>query len=115
MKETDYKKYLKFINEYKKVVGLSDWTVKLDRKDSESEDNLAEVESNAYEKELVITLTKGFHKLSSSRKKNVLLHELIHGRVEIFNKRKEVLVEEIEEELVNDLVRGFERHKTLKW
>ena len=60
-------------------------------------------------------LFRSFHKLSHDKKKNVLLHELLHGRIEIFNIKKAQVVEELEEDLVNDMVRGFERHKTLNW
>ena len=113
MKETDYNKYLSFLKTHKKLVGLSDWNIILSKKVVEN-NNVAEVEPDMYEKELEIKLSNTFHKLTHNKKKNVLLHELIHGRVEIFNKKKELVVEELEEELVNDLTRGFERHIILK-
>ena len=114
MKQEDNSKYLKFLNENKKLVGLSDWKITISKKYLD-DGNFAEVEPNIYEKELEVTLSKQFYGLQHVRKKNVLLHELIHGRVEIFNKRKEQIVEELEEDMVNDITRGFERHKPLTW
>lgn len=114
MKKSDHDKYYKFLNVNKKLVGLSDWKVILSSDNLET-DNFAEVEPELYEKEMVVKLSEEFHKLSASRKKNILLHELIHGRVEIYNKKRDQMMEELEEEYVNDITRGFERHKNLTW
>jgi len=113
MKPEDKTKYVKFLNEHKKLVGLSDWKLTI-TKDEDISD-LANVDVDIYEKELSLTLSADFHKLSATRKKNVLLHELVHGRIEIFNKKREILIEELEEELANDITRGFERHNNLVW
>jgi len=110
----DYDKYKKFLNDNKKLVGLTDWKVILSKIVLDGT-NLAEVVPDIYEKDITVKLSEAFHKLSHTRKKNVLLHELIHGRVEIYNEKKKQIIEELEEELVNDIARGFERHKTLTW
>jgi len=107
-------KYEAFLNKHKSLLGLSDWTALIVKESIDSE-HLAEVDANHYEKELKISLSKGFHKLTANKKKNVLMHELVHGRIEIYNQKCKLLLEELEEELANDLTRGFERHNKLKW
>jgi len=107
-------KYEQFLNDSKKLVGLTDYKIILSPETLET-DSMAEVDPDIYEKELTVMLSADFHKLSHDKKKNVLLHELLHGRIEIFNIKKAQVVEELEEDLVNDMVRGFERHKTLNW
>ena len=44
-----------------------------------------------------------------NRKMNILLHELIHGRILIYQKQYEKIKDEMEEYLANVLTRGFER------
>lgn len=111
----NYDKFLIFLKDHKKLVGLSDWCVTLKESYEYIGDVLAEVKTDFYEKELVVTLSSDFEELSVNKQKNVLLHELVHGRIEIYNKKKDFYLDELEELLVNDLVRGFERHKNLKW
>jgi len=114
MNKTTIDKYETFLNKHKGLLGLSDWTITVE-KEAIDTNNLAEVDTNHYEKELTITLSKEFNKLTANKKKNVLLHELIHGRIELYNQKSKLLLEELEEELANDITRGFERHKQLKW
>jgi len=114
MKSVEHAKYVSFLNSHKKLVGLTDWDIILIKEIGDLSD-LAQVEPNLYEKKLTITLSNDFIELNHSRKKNVLIHELIHGRIEVFNLRKATVLEELEEDLANDLTRGFERHNAFKW
>ena len=97
---------LMFLNENKHLVGLSDWSVSVKESLQESS-NYASVEINIYEQTMIIELDKSFLELPEKRRKSILIHELIHGRIEIFNKIKETLIEFEEERLANDLERGM--------
>ena len=102
---------LKFLEEHKRLVGLTDWTVLLVSKPKEiDEDNcLANTCINEMEKEITVTLYKPFYSKTHEQKKNILIHELIHGRVAVFDIEVEKTHKHHEEKLVNDLARGFER------
>jgi len=109
------KKYLKFLDDYKQYVGLSDWNILLCTTTKNDSSCMAEAEPNIYEKRINITLMDSFLSASEKNQTNILFHELLHARVCI----KEKLVEEhsdIEEEhMVNDIVRGFEEHAGLEF
>ena len=74
----------------------------------------ANLEVDIYEKTIKISASDEFYKEKEKRRKNILLHELVHSRINIFNKWKEKLTDELEEELANDITRGFERFKNAK-
>ena len=103
------KKYLKFLKEHKELVGLSDWTIIL-KKGSDGSKDFAKVQPDTLEKELDITLLPEFFKLTCIRKKNILFHELLHGRVLVMREEVTKKTSEEEEKLVNDVIRGFERY-----
>lgn len=106
-------KFLTFLDENKQYVGLSDYRIiiKMDvLKNIE-----AEVLPDIFEKELEVTLSEGFLKNTEEKQLNILFHELIHARVEIFNKMIEKNRELQEELLVNDLTRGFEEMANWKF
>jgi len=113
LKSNDFKIYFNFLNKHKHLMGFSDWIIILGLNYLES-DSFAEVEPNIYEKTLKISLSKKFIKESDDRKCNILFHELVHGRISLFNKRVEELTDIEEEHLANDIVRGFERYKEFK-
>lgn len=103
------KRFVKFLEDNKSAVGLSDWTIRVNMKEFEKEPNtLARASPDPLEKELTIYLTKEFMKLEEYRKINVLLHELVHGRICVFNQIVDKFHDEQEELLVNDLTRGLE-------
>ena len=104
---TNFNDYLKLSL---KLVGLSDWVIDL-KTSYKNLEELANVDYDIYEKKLIIQLSTRFKKLDETRKYNVLLHELVHARIGVFNEQRDKLLETLEEDLVNDLVRGFER----KW
>lgn len=99
---------LKFLNENKALFGFADWTVELVEKKKVAVTNIAQVIPNHLEKHLEITLYKDFY--HNKDRRNILIHELIHGRICVMRVLTEKLTEdieaEIEEQTVNDLTRG---------
>jgi len=110
--KTEIKKYLSFLNKYKEYVGFSDWKVTLNDEYKDSSD-IAEVFVDYLEKELEVHLYKLFKDLPEEKQINTLFHELVHARVFYFTKLTKRACEFFEEDMVNDLVRGFEKHKKL--
>ena len=97
----------KFLEDNKRHVGLADWTITLKyEKVAMSLD--AEVDANAYEKTMTISVYNGFFEASDSKKLNILFHELTHARFALYQHMVEKTTEELEEQFINDLVRGFE-------
>ena len=111
----DLLKYVKFMDDAKKYVGLSEYEIRLATDLADLGSNFAEADADVYEKVLKVALTKNFLHVSDKRKANILLHELVHGRIFVFNMQSEKLVEGLEEELANDITRGFERLKKLSF
>lgn len=95
-----------FLEKYKKLVGFHAWKI-LVKEDFCTGDNHATCDSNIYEQTLTIELNESFLELPETRQESVLIHELVHGRIEVFNKIVEELKEFEEERLANDLERGF--------
>lgn len=108
-------KYVRFLDKAKKYVGLSEYEIKLATDTVDLGTNYAEVDADVFEKTLKVSLTRNFLQVSDKRKVNILLHELVHGRISVFNKQSEDLLENLEEELANDITRGFERLKKLSF
>lgn len=104
----DYTNFFDYLKMSLKLVGLSDWSIDLKMRYKRL-DELANVNTDIYEKKLTIQLSSKFKKLDERSKYNVLLHELVHARIAIYNEQKDKLLETLEEDLVNDIVRGFER------
>jgi len=113
IKDRTFKKHIKYLDKNKKLVGLTDWHIFMRIHTKQMED-LAEVIIDDLEKILKITLSDTFLTLTQRSQKNILLHELLHARVNLMTKQQEKGDNEYFEELfVNDIVRGFERHKEL--
>jgi hypothetical protein len=98
---------LKFLNEHKKLVGMSDWKVTV-CKTAELGDHIAEVNIDIFEHTMEVTPSHDFFKKTEKEKKSVLMHELIHARLLYFQRKSENLIRLDEEMLVNDLTRGVE-------
>jgi len=113
MKQNKNKTYFKFLEEHKRLVGLSDWSIilvpepKLDIEDG----TIANTGVDEMEQEITITLYKPFYSKTTSQRINILMHELIHSRIAIFNGEVRRTQLHHEEKLTNDLTRGFERIK----
>jgi hypothetical protein len=103
MKEALAKDCLTILNRYKSFVGLADYSVRLHPTIKKADGALAEVESDRFEKELTVQLCNGFLKLDNAARKKVLIHELVHARIEVYTEKVAKLVEDEEEMLANDL------------
>jgi len=103
-----FKWILTFLEDNKLFCGLDGWNIRV-ADTMEKLDNFANVEPDIFEKEMAITLGESFFKLGRVRQENILIHELIHGHVEAYNKRVEEHVNILEEHFVNDLTRGIEK------
>jgi len=105
------KKYLKYLNEKKKLIGLSDWIILLDGEYKQM-NTIAHAEFDIYEKTINITLSDEFKEFSNKRIYNILMHELVHARISIYNAELYEIISQVtrvrEEHLVNDLTNGFE-------
>jgi len=102
-------KFIQFLEIYKEYVGLTDWSIYVAAKTSDMGTFLAEVEPEASNKLLKISLSEKFLKKPIKEQSNILFHELLHGRISIFNGDVEAFKDIEEETLVNDIIRGFER------
>lgn len=121
MKQKNKEKYDKFLQDKKNLVGMSDYKIEVNSNIfKELGEEIGESEARAMvdiiEKEVYLLVTEYFEDLEGEEQKNILFHELIHARYELLNKLKRVGSNEFfEEDFVNDIVRGFEKHKKLKW
>ena len=105
----EFEEYVAFLEENKGLVGLHQYDMKVACK-YVTMTALATIETDQYEKECKITLSKGFAKKGWNRKKNILMHELIHGRVDLWKTKSSAGDAEFEEEdFVNDVTKGFEK------
>jgi muramoyltetrapeptide carboxypeptidase LdcA involved in peptidoglycan recycling len=101
-------RYLNYLEKYKCLVGFSDWSVKLNKvAKNHGQKTIAFVGIDIWEKELTVELTENFLEKPKDEQENVLLHELVHGRVRYFKERMKEFEEVEEEHLVNDLTRGI--------
>lgn len=108
------KKHLDFVDANKDLVGLSDWRVKFNCKEEAQGDMLARVEADIYEQELTVYLSNAFMKKDALVQQNILLHELIHARVLVYHIQSNKACELLEEQMVNDLTRGFDKLRLLR-
>lgn len=95
-------KIFKILEHYKKFVGFADWNILITRDLHDMED-WAEISLNEYKKEAKIKLSKKLFKEHDSFIKNVLVHELIHGRYLLFTLQYEDLLNRHEELFINDV------------
>lgn len=116
MKKTilkDLIRFTEFLKDNKALVGLADYTIYVDKKVEEG-NNFAEVNVDMFEKTLDFKFNKKFFLCDEKRRINILFHELVHARICVYRQYIEEHMKVIEEHLVNDLVRGFERHNKFK-
>jgi len=113
MKLTDKQgiKYLNFLNNVKGLMGLGDWTIKLNTVVATnlvgSEPSIATCVSNHYEKIIEIQLTNEFLKSSEDEQNETLIHELVHSRFQVYSNRIRNYAMLEEEYFVNDVSRGL--------
>lgn len=107
----NYKQVEKLLNQYKSLMGLSDFKIILVPELKTLGKALAQADVDLFEKELTITLDIGFFGMDYRKQRNVLIHELTHSRLALLQKKIEIFSATEEEIFVNDLVRGLERVK----
>lgn len=105
------KECINFLEEHKQYLGLSDWKMLISEKGVTQENGWAEVEPEIYEKIFKVVISKELLTKSDDKIANVLFHELVHGRILVFQKISEEIIGYEEEKLANDITRGFERYK----
>ena len=115
LSKSDIIKYVNFLDRYKRYVGLGDYKILLANTYLDNGDIYAEVSANIYEKTLKIALSTRIIDVDDKRKINILFHELVHARICVHNKRLEEINELEEEDLANDLTRGFDELGDLKF
>lgn len=108
IKRKDMNSYLKYLNEKKCLIGLDGWVIFLSDEYKNLGDVHAEATSNIYDKTIKIDLSTEFLNMSEQQQKNVLMHELVHSRISIYNEEISELIRVREEHLVNDLTKGYE-------
>ena len=100
-------RYLNFLNDSKHLVGLSDWQIRINEKAVQT-DYLAQAIPDIFEKIVFIDLTDKFLESTEAQKRNILIHELVHVRYVIKEQIQDKMTEFLEEDLINDIVRGLE-------
>ena len=105
--------YLKFLEEHKYLVGLSDYTIMLADK-IEKHSNIAEASVDIFEKLIKVNLYKDFIDSTPKFQKETLLHELIHARLNIALQEQNQITKFIEEDFVNDITRGLMTYDELQ-
>ena len=104
--QTQIKNFLNFLEENKYMVGLHGWTVIMSSECIGS-DSFATCIPDIYEQTITIAVNNDFMELEDERQESILIHELVHGRIEIYKKIVDELTVYEEERLANDLERGF--------
>jgi hypothetical protein len=103
-----YDLYLGFLKMAQGFLGISDWKITLDKEVQDLGPNFARIHFDPIEKEGEVQVSFTFLDKPDNKKLNILLHEIVHLRVACLNKNVEDYRENEEEEMVNDIVRGFE-------
>lgn len=96
-------------------VGLKEYKLKLIPGYHEIDGDYAEVDIFLYERYMEVKLGLKFKKSKYEDQVDTLVHEAVHGRIELFNKQKLSAIEDIEENLAIDLTRGLEQLVAKKW
>lgn len=111
MKKTlkQFKQHLDFLEDHKYIVGLSDWTIKINTKELETGSIMARVDPDIFEQEFKVYLSQRFLDATRAEQENILLHELLHGRLLIYQIQAQKASEILEEQLINDITRGIDQ------
>lgn len=99
------------MNSFKDKFGLADYKIFINSNKFTSDGTIAKMDFNWFEKELVLQLSEDFFELPEEKQYNVLIHELLHARVGLLEFVKSRLTADLEEQFVNDVVRGIEAIK----
>ncbi|MEM2115942.1 MAG: hypothetical protein QW524_03180 [Candidatus Woesearchaeota archaeon] len=116
--EGERKRLQKYLNEAQEYVeklkpyfGLEDFEIKI-YSDISDIDNYAYTRNDVLEKKVDLYLTQTYFALKRREDRlKILLHELIHARIDVSNKMYDMLSKNlkviIDEQLANDLTKGF--------
>ena len=104
----DAVKYQEIVDRLKSYLKLADWEFELTYTARLNCSSQARIEIDMVEKKGTITVTDIFINKDNNAKANILLHELLHLKVSLIRQKLADLQYTIEEEIVNDLTRGFE-------
>ena len=100
------KEILEMLLKYSVPIGFGGWTFKatndFDKKNVR--DNLATIKLDMWLKEADLYLSNDFYKLDETVQKNIIIHELVHGRVLLKDIKLESIMKQEEELMVNDIV-----------
>ena len=101
-----------FLEDNMQHVGFADYELILTFDKLFVDDELAAATTDYLEKKLTIDISKKFMKKKEKKQKNVLLHELLHGRYDVFEDKVKSKVAKVrddeEEEMINDFTRMLE-------
>lgn len=101
------KEKYKILNKFKHYVGLGDYIVIITDVEPEDNNAWAEVEINRFEQTVSIDLSDKLKKRSKNFQQEILVHELVHARIQLFHKKTEADREDEEEYMVNEITRGL--------
>jgi len=101
------KEILMFMNKYKYLVGMSDWGIVINEDIAINADFKAEVETDIYEQIMKLQVSTSFMNSSINMQRSILIHELIHGRINAYDNKLEKFIDIEQEILANDLERGM--------
>ena len=97
-----------FLESSKSLMGLDKYKIGLLDGYTNMSEAFAEVEVNIYSMSLVIGLSTAFRDLKSTeQQRSILLHELLHARFSVYEKKCNEVTSYFEEEYINDLERGM--------
>jgi len=99
-----------FINKNKHLIGYGNYEVLVSFNITINK-GLASIKVSESGQDIIIEFSKKFGNMCNSKQINIILHELIHGRVELMQNRLEDAEIEQEEYMVNDIARLCEAWK----
>jgi hypothetical protein len=116
------KKVHDYVESVKWIAGYGEYRIAVQEPSRQDPDCLAEIEPDEHERSVKLSLHRSFFAAEWWQQKNILHHELIHGRLLQAACTKQALTEriaeEVEEQCVNDIARGvdllFEQLETLR-
>ena len=98
-----------FLDKYKSYIGFGNYSVSINKHKRVAPDKVAQVFTNPFSKELVIDIYGDFDKNTEEGQKELLIHELVHGRIRLkefkVSRYKETIEHDEEEHMVNDLTK----------
>ena len=119
--EKFFKKCDEWVDFVKQFVGMRDWKIYIKVDPNDNENYAYATKLSYFDKEMTIKLGKQFFEVDWDFQKNILLHELIHGKIKAYQEMFEETIKEtkylFEETFVNELVKGIESlmKETKKW